>query len=119
MKIKFYPLLIACISIGIFSGCASTGPAGTWDYTVTDTPEGDFNGHMVIDREENGYSGYLTSNDMKIEFVRLDIEDDQVNASFYYDGNLLELTGEFVKKVFSGQVRAEYENYPMKAQKVE
>lgn len=118
MKIKFQSLFISFLVLFVLNGCAALGPAGTWEYSVTDTPEGDFYGNMVIEKSGDEYTGYLFANDAKIEFNELTVGEHEIEGTFYYQGNLLQLTGEISDESFTGQINADYESYPMKAYKI-
>lgn len=108
----------AIFLMAFLSGCAATGPVGTWDYHITDTPEGDFSGNMVIEKNEGNYSGHLFSNGRKINLNNVTLNEDQLSGKFNYQGTSLQLIGEFSKDSFSGKVKAGYESYPMTAEKV-
>ena len=61
--------LLFVFAVGlVVSGCLAVGPAGSWNYTVTGTPQGDFTGEMMVTKNEKGYAAKLSSKDGEIPF---------------------------------------------------
>ncbi|MDZ7645785.1 MAG: hypothetical protein U5K54_00655 [Cytophagales bacterium] len=91
MKTAFYFVL----SLLIFSSCASTktvsktpSPTGLWDYLVTGTPEGDFNGVMTISEVDKVHTAKLEVNgeELIIEKFIYNKETKKMSGEFDYQG---------------------------------
>ena len=86
MKPVFYFIL----SLLIFSSCASTktskapSPTGLWDYTITGTPAGDFNGVMTIGEVDKVPTAKLAVNGSELTIEK-----------FIYDKETKKMSGEF------------------------
>ena len=63
-RASFY-VVVCILAGGLAAGCASTSkmaapsPAGEWDYTVFNTPQGDVTGTLMIVAEGDVYSGEI------------------------------------------------------------
>ena len=67
-RLSFFAYGLVCVlAAGLIAGCASSAkmaapsPAGEWDYTILNTPQGDATGTMMIDAEGGAYSGEISS----------------------------------------------------------
>ena len=60
-------LLVFALAAGLMAGCASTArmaaptPAGDWDYTILNTPQGDATGTLMVTAEDGTYGGEMSS----------------------------------------------------------
>ena len=98
----------------IAMGCASSKknvytPAGTWDYVVYNTPNGDVDGQLILVQTEAGMDGVLSSpafGDTDLDNLVYGGEEKSLNASFYLDmaGMDFLLKGNFEGDTFTGTV---------------
>lgn len=123
MQKYFKILIVILMALVVSSGCKSTkqaaySAAGNWTFNVSNTPEGDYKGTMVLTQAENGYTGYLEAAGSKIELKNIVIDEgNKLNASFYFSGNDLNIKGTFAGESFTGFVVAGYDNFPMAAER--
>ncbi len=102
------------------SSCASSktmvyDPAGTWNYSVTGTPNGTVDGTLVISKNGDAYAGELRSSQGNIALDDLMIEGQALNATFDYSGTELTMNGVFEGDTFDGEVAAGYDSFDMTA----
>lgn len=88
-------------------------PAGTWTYAITGTPEGDFNGEMVLESSGSGYSGQLNSSDGTIDLENISLEGQDMSGSFYTFGYDADLKGTFEGDNFKGTVSIAGYSFPV------
>ena len=98
----------------IVMGCASSkknvySPAGTWDYMVLATPNGDVGGELILVQTENGLEGVLSSpafGDTDLENIVYSGEEKSLDASFYLSmaGMDFMIKGNFDGDSFIGSV---------------
>ena len=114
--------MILIITILFTNGCASSRKAvdisiGTWDYEVVLSPEQVLHGWLVISRDGENYTGTINSEEGSLQLEGLTIEDGKMKCSFFYEGMDVVLTGVFERNTFTGKVTADYEDYPVTADK--
>ncbi len=115
-------LLLAIIAVWV-AGCASTKNAtksylGNWEYTVKNTPEGDFTGIMVLSRDGDHYTGALKSSEGQTPFQNVVIDGNNLSCNFDYMGYNIILKGIFEGETLTGNMSVEYNNFPFTAHKV-
>ena len=106
----------------LIGGCATSKKAanisiGTWDYEIVLSPEQVLHGWLVIARDGENYTGTINSEEGSLPLEGLAIEDRKMKCTFFYDGLDIILTGIFERDTFSGTVKADYEEYPITAEK--
>ncbi|MBL7861473.1 MAG: hypothetical protein JNJ65_09945 [Cyclobacteriaceae bacterium] len=119
MKNLFY---FALVSLFITS-CASTkmvkapSPTGNWDYTITGTPEGDFNGVMTISEVDKALSAKLVSNgnELPIEKFMYNKETKKMSGELYYSGTPVMFDAVMNTDQMDGTMSAGGMNFPFKA----
>ena len=79
--IRYLLLLIVGLSL---THCASLGPSGSWNYTVTGTPNGDYAGTMIVTKNKQAYSAVLTTQGAEVPFTK-----------FAYDPKTMKTSGDF------------------------
>ena len=63
----FVYAIVFLVAGGLAAGCASTAkmaaptPAGEWDYTILNTPQGDATGTLMISSDAGAYGGDISS----------------------------------------------------------
>jgi hypothetical protein len=115
-------ILILFVAIMAY-GCASVySPAGSWEYMVTGTPNGDVPGTMVLEEVEGVYSGKFVSDmgDMTLENLVYS-QEEGLSATFYYQGMEFALKGTFMENADTGTVDGgpQIGTWPMTATRVE
>jgi hypothetical protein len=120
MKMRILTFVAFCAVLFFMESCAASrvaknSPAGTWNYTVKNTPDGTLTGTMNIQQNGEGYTGNLSSNDGKVDLNNVTIEDNQLTSNFYIQGTYLELKGAFSGDTFTGSVDAGGQSFPVEA----
>ncbi len=90
---------------------------GTWSYTITDTPEGDFKGEMVIEKSGDTYSGYLQNDQGQLPFSKVKVVDGKLIFNFNYEGYPIVGTVTESDGGLKGNVAVEGEQFPLVATK--
>ena len=106
--------LLALAILIILASCASNKnawtPVGNWDYTVSDTPNGDSFGTLVLTEEAGAYVGKFRSP----EYGDADITDFALNevnvlsGKFFMAGMDFGISGTFEGNTFTGTVDGGY-----------
>lgn len=106
--------LLALTMIVVLASCASNKnawtPVGTWEYTVSDTPNGDTFGTIIITEEDGSRVGKFRSpeyGDTDITDFNID-EDNLLTGKFYLAGMDMGISGTFEGETFSGTIDAGY-----------
>ena len=63
-------------------------PEGQWEYSITDTPEGNFSGIMTISKNGEGYQASLNANggDLPFESFNWNESEQKATGELYYSG---------------------------------
>jgi len=87
---------------------------GVWHYSVewdgTEYPM-----KMVINTSDNGYTGFFSSDWGDLQLDDLVIEDDQLTATYDFQGNLVDFKGTFEEDTFKGLSTSGGMEFPMEA----
>ncbi|MBS1976070.1 MAG: hypothetical protein JST46_01790 [Bacteroidetes bacterium] len=99
------------------TSCAVNKAAGSWDYSVTGTPQGDYSGVMVITQDKTGYAGKLTGQTGEIPFdkVSYDKKQGKLSGNFYFSGYPLSLTATVIKDAMKGSISTGDMEFPLTA----
>ena len=120
MKTKFY-LIIAVV---VLASCATSKtskieitPAGNYVYSITGTPEGDFNGDFMITSQDKNYTAKLSAagNDLPFNTCTWDPTNKKVTGDFTYSGYNVFFEATLNGEELNGSVSAEGDSYPFKA----
>jgi hypothetical protein len=120
MKNLFY----FAVCLLLLSSCASTksastapSPNGNWDYTITGTPAGDFNGVLVIEQVNDTYTAKMTSSsgDLPIEKYAYDKATMKMSGEFNYSGTLVLFDATMAGDEIIGTMSAGGTGFPFKA----
>lgn len=114
----FFDRITLIIFVVAFFSCASTKkivytPAGSWNYVVSNTPQGNIKGTMVITQDESLFSGVLNSSAGKIDLNNVEIIENGLNATFNYQGYQFRLKGLFEGESFNGNVSFSEGQFPI------
>lgn len=117
------PTLYFLLCLLIFSSCASTktskapSPMGLWSYTITGTPEGDFNGVMTIGEVDKVPTAKLAVNggELAIEKFVYNKETKKMSGEFDYNGTPVYFDAVLGDDVIDGGMSAGGGTFPFKA----
>ena len=117
-------IFVFVIAAFIAYGCASTKKVvdisiGTWDYVITETPQGDLEGNFVIAKEGDNYTGSLNSEQGSIPLEDVKVVESQLSATFDFQGYEVIMSGTFEGASYKGNVSVDYNEFPMSATKRE
>lgn len=116
-------LIFVFVALMIVS-CATTktskvavSPAGAWDYSITGTPEGDFNGVMNVTQQDKLYNAKLNAggSELAIENFTWNEDSKKVGGVLYYSGTPVYLDALLNGDEMSGSMSAGGMNFPFKA----
>jgi hypothetical protein len=116
--------LIIFLITGLLGGCAASksaySPAGTWDYEVKNTPNGDANGKMMLSKNGDEYEGnFQTSEYGTLQMRDITLEGNMLKSTFYVQGETFELNGLFEGDSFSGKITSNYGTFDMIANRIQ
>ena len=116
--------LIIIFFIILLANCAASksaySPTGTWGYEVTNTPDGDSNGKMILSKNGDGYTGnFQTSEYGTIQMRNIMMEGNALKSTFYVEGETFELNGLFEGDSFSGKITSNYGTFDMTANRIQ
>lgn len=99
------------------ASCASLSPVGTWNYTISGTPQGDFTGAMEVTKQEAGYAATLRSanGEMKFEQFTFDKKTAKSTGTFYYQSMGVNFDAAVTKAAMDGSVSVQGMSFPFKA----
>jgi len=105
------------ISIFFLAGCASVSPVGTWNYTISGTPQGDFTGTMVVAKKDAGYAASLKAPDSEMAFEQFtfDKKAGRSAGSFNYQNMGVNFDAGVTKEAMDGSVSVQGMSFPFKA----
>ncbi len=126
-KMQFFSCALVCF--GLLASCDSTKRLGStramedhfigiWEYTISDTPEGDFKGNMVITKESDAYRVTISNDQRASELEDVLIEEKTLSGTYDYQGYQVDLKGVFEGELFKGNVGVDYMSFPMEAKKI-
>ncbi len=117
-------LLFFALCALVLSSCASTksastapSPAGNWDYSITDTPQGNFNGILVIEQVNDTYTAKLTGDtgDLPIQKYAYDKATMKMTGEFDYSGTPVIFDAVMAGDEINGSMSAGGTPFPFKA----
>jgi hypothetical protein len=107
-------LICSCVSTKVASPAV-----GTWDYSITGTPEGDFAGDFIVSVTEGKYSALLKSKVGEI-FLSNPIYDKstkKLTGTFDYQGTTIFFESITTGDTMTGSISAGGSSFPFKATK--
>ena len=112
-------LVIVFVVSLLVSACAAVGPAGSWGYTVTGTPQGDFTGDLIVTKNETGYTAKLSSKDGEILFnsFTYNKKEKKSTGTFDFSGTAVEFKAGVEKEQMKGSMTAGGMEFPFNASK--
>ncbi len=115
--------LLIILSLLLLASCATTKvskkttPVGDWDYSITGTPMGDFNGIMTVNQQDNNYSAKLSTNGEAMPFEKFawDSSTKTVTGELNYSGTPVYFTAILNGTEMTGAMSAGGGEFPFKA----
>ncbi len=123
-------LLLSCFVFLLIASCSSTKtasttasskpvvtPEGEWDFSIKETPEGDFTGIMTISQADKSYTAKLTTMGSDLPFERFTWNEStmKVGGELYYGGTAVTLDATLEEDVLSGFMSTSGMSFPFKA----
>ncbi|HCZ34392.1 MAG TPA: hypothetical protein DHV26_00530 [Cytophagales bacterium] len=92
-------------------------PTGSWDYTITGTPQGDFKGVMIITEVDKVLTAKLISDgaELPIDKFVFNKETLKMSGEFDYSGALILFDGLFATNEITGTMTTSGMSFPFKA----
>jgi len=118
---KIVSLLFIAITI---TACVATktttkapSPTGSWDYTITGTPQGDFKGVMIIAEADKMLTAKLISDgaELPIDKFVFNKETQKMSGEFDYSGALILLDAVLNVNEITGSMSTSGMSFPFKA----
>lgn len=88
---------------------------GEWEYTAPTQDGGEMNVVMTIEKTEDAYSGYLSSDMGSVDLQDLVIKESDFAASFEIGGYVITMKGAFEGDTYTGTSAYEENEWPMNA----
>jgi len=116
-------LFVFMITALVITSCATTktskavSPAGSWDYTITGTPEGDFFGVLDIATQDKNYVAKMLASGSEIPVNNFiwEAATSKVGGDFNYSGYTVYLDASMAGEAITGSVTTEGMSFPFKA----
>ena len=91
---------------------------GEWVYKV-DTPQGPYQGVIVLEKAFDGYTGEIVSGDVKIEMTDVKVEGNKMKFNIVVDGFPVAISGTFEGNKYTAVCSVEGMEIPLVATKKE
>lgn len=113
-------LLVAAISAtAAFTTSLSDEFSGTWEYTVSNTPNGDYKGKMILSKEGDTHTGYMAVGENRTEMRNISVEEGKLKFNIYAEGYDCKFVLMLEDGQLKGTVSVETEAFPVVATKAE
>ena len=109
-------VIIAFITACKTSQSTASKYVGEWHYTI-DWEGTEYPIRMVINTSDDGYTGMFSSEWGDLPLDDLVIEDDNLTATYDFQGNLVDFKGTFEGDTFKGMSSSGGYEIPMEAQR--
>jgi hypothetical protein len=92
-------------------------PAGEWEFSITETPQGDFTGIMTIGQQENLFTAKLIANGSDIHFEKFSWHESSRKAEgeLTYSGTTVYFDATLEGEEMTGNLSTGGMNFPFKA----
>ena len=100
----------------VIASCAP-GPVGTWQYSVTGTPQGDYAGIMTITKSATGYAAKMDGAGGTIVFSKFSYskKDKKAEGDFDFSGNNINFSSQLNKDQLKGTMGTDGMAWPFTA----
>jgi hypothetical protein len=109
---------LAVLFVGIaLAGCASLSPVGSWNYTISGTPQGDFTGTLDVAKKDAGYTATMKTSDGELAFEQFtfDKKTAKSTGNFYYQSMGVNFDAAVTKDAMDGSVSLQGMSFTFKA----
>ena len=99
-------------------GCASVTPVGSWDYTVTGTPNGDYAGTLIVTKNKKQYAATLNTpgaDDLPFKKFSFDPKTKKASGDFDYQGTPISFDATVKENDMAGNMSTDDAQFPFKA----
>ncbi len=105
---------VICLAL---SGCASLNPVGTWNYSVTGTPNGDYSGDLDIGKPAKDYTATLIVQGASVPFRKFSFDKKTGKASgdFDFQGTPIYFDAQLKGDELAGTMATDDMKFPFKA----
>ncbi|NOT74782.1 MAG: hypothetical protein HOP08_07620 [Cyclobacteriaceae bacterium] len=109
-------VFILFVFAAIFYSCAP-GPIGSWNYSVTGTPQGDYKGVMTIMKTDKGYAAKLVGDTGEVPFNTFSYASKTKTATgtFDFSGVNLDFNSKVDKDAMKGSLSTSGMEFPFVA----
>ncbi len=110
--------LVACSTTQkTLSAKKAPTPEGQWEYSITDTPEGNFSGIMTVTKNGEGYSASLNANgnDLPFDSFNWDETARKATGELNYSGTPVQFQAAMNEEQMEGGLSAMGMVFPFKA----
>lgn len=92
-------------------------PVGSWDYTITGTPNGDYSGVLTVSMEGDNYSAVLKSQEgeLTLDKTKYDKSTKKLTGVFDYQGTPVDFESTTEGDAMKGWVSAGGGSFPFNA----
>jgi len=111
---RFFLMLFFCL---LLARCASVTPVGSWDYTITGTPNGDYAGTLIVTKIKKQYAATLNSQggDLPFKKFAFDPKTKKSSGEFDYQGTPIYFDATVKENDMDGNVATDDAKFPFKA----
>lgn len=122
-------ILLLILATAVFAACSTTQktssakkaptPEGQWEYSITDTPEGNFSGIMTVTKNGEGYTASLNANGNDLPFDSFNWDETNLKATgeLNYSGTPVQFQAAMNEDQMEGGLSAMGMVFPFKAMK--
>ena len=109
--------IIFLCAFGLLVTSCAPGPVGTWNYSVTGTPQGDYAGVMTISKINKGYSATLNSQGTETRFNKFNYikEGKKTEGDFDFSGTNILFSAQLNKDQLNGTMSTSGMEFTFKA----
>lgn len=105
------------LALGFFlSGMIVSDHAGTWTFSI-DTPDGNIKGEMILEYEDDEYTGKIVVYGTEYEMTSVEVSADKLSFSTNAAGYSSTIKGTISDDVYTATVYVEGMEIPFKAEK--
>ena len=111
--------IVLSLFLSLVSGISVTGISdysGEWSYKV-DSPQGVYEGSVILQKMGDGYDGYIMSGGTKINMEELNIEGNTMTFKVFVDGYPVVISGTFEEETYTAMASVEGMQIPFVARR--
>jgi|GEM_PF-59509 len=89
--------------------------AGDWSYKVSNTPQGNIGGNMILSKKGTSFSGYMETAGQKADLQDIRFQDSKLSFKLDYGGTVVQVNAIMESDVLKGNCSAEGADFPFVA----